>query len=115
MLPLALVIACASPPDPCASMCDAAATLYGGCLADWGVGWEAAGYVDEDDFLGACQTWAWEQRLLEADAADRGLTEVGGVDATCTDRAASFDAAAADPDALDCNAYTGIDWNQPGW
>lgn len=98
-------------PDPCAEMCNAAAVLYGGCLADWGAGWEAAGYSDEEDFLDACATWAWELRLLEQDAVDQGvIDEAGQVDSTCEARR---DALSAD-DAT-CSTYTSIDWNDAPW
>jgi hypothetical protein len=98
-------------PDPCADMCMAAAELYGGCLTDWGAGWEAAGYTDEEDFLDACSTWAWELRILEQDAVDQGLIDqTGQVDATCAERQAAFVA-----DEATCSTYTSIDWNDAPW
>lgn len=110
------LLGCAAEPDPCLAMCDAAAGLYGSCLADWGVGWEAAGYVDEDDFLDGCETWAWELRILEAEAVRRDeLDQAGAVDGLCEQREVALTEAAADPDDLECSAYTEIDWNEPPW
>ncbi len=86
-------------------MCEAAASLYGGCLRDWGADWEAAAYADEEDFLDACGTWAWEMRQLEADVDHPGAT-----DQTCEERAAAFTA----EDAT-CEAFTGLDWHTPPW
>ena len=98
-------------PDPCAEMCGVAADLYGGCLADWGADWTAAGYTDEADFLNACETWAWELRLLEADAVDQGvIDQPGQVDATCEERRDAFAA-----DDATCATYTGTDWNHAPW
>lgn len=90
-------------PDPCDAMCVSAEVLYGGCLESWGASWSAAGYEDGADFRDACSTWAWEMRLLEADA---GLD--GEVDATCEERTAAFTGGT-------CEAYTQIDWNVPPW
>lgn len=100
-----LLLGCADPADPCTATCDAAASLYGGCLADWGAGWEAAGYADEADFVDACATWAWELRQLEADAG-----RTGEVDAECEARTEAL----AAEDAT-CDTYTSMDWNTPPW
>lgn len=86
-------------------MCEAAASLYGGCLREWGADWEAAAYADEEDFLDACGTWVREMRQLEADADHLGAT-----DQTCEERAAAFTA----EDAT-CEAFTGLDWHTPPW
>ena len=99
------LVGCSTAPDPCTTMCENAATLYGGCLSTWGADWEAAGYADEDEFLDACATWAFEMRQLEDDAGKTGET-----DQTCEDRAATF----AAEDAT-CDAYTGIDWSVHPW
>ena len=110
---LTALAACASDeaPPACVSMCGAAAALYGGCLSDWGADWEAAGYVDEDDFLVACETWAWEMSLLETDASQRGAAgAAGALVRTCRARREAF----AAPDAT-CDAYTGVDWNARPW
>ncbi len=104
ILPLLLAGACAEP-DVCTPMCEAAASLYGGCLRDWGADWEAAAYTDEADFLDACTTWAWEMKQLERDA-----DEIGATDETCEEREAAF----ADENAT-CDAFTGIDWHNPPW
>lgn len=90
-------------PDPCAAMCVAAEQLYGGCLESWSVDWSAAGYQDGDDFLDACDTWAWEMRLLEEAAGESGT-----VDATCEAREASF---IEGP----CEAFTETSWNDYPW
>lgn len=92
-------------------MCAAAAALYGRCLDEAGADWAQAGFDDADAFTDSCETWAWEMRLLEADAVDRGHPEAqGAVDAACADRHAAMRAA----DAA-CAAYTGIDWSEPPW
>ncbi|MEC7947359.1 MAG: hypothetical protein VX265_07295 [Myxococcota bacterium] len=109
-VPLSACVSDAAPPA-CVAMCEAAAALYGDCLTDWGADWSAAGYADEEDFLGACETWGWEMSLLEADAVDRGTEAArGSVARTCRSRRAAF----ADPDAS-CDAYTGTDWNARPW
>lgn len=107
-----LVWACGdTSPDPCDRMCGAAADLYGECLEDWGVAWADAGYDDEGDFRSSCETWAWEQRLLEEDAMDQGWTEdAGAVDRVCRRRA---DALSAEDAA--CDVYTDLDWSAPVW
>jgi len=113
VLVLSTLAACApdEAPPACVSMCEAAATLYGGCLTDWGANWEAAGYADERDFLGACETWAWEMSLLEGDAVEQGdPTAEGSLVRTCRERADAF----SEADAT-CDAYTGIDWNARPW
>lgn len=116
MLPLLLLLACSEAPDPCATMCVQAEALYGTCLEQWGVGWEAAGYADGDDFLASCETWAWEMELLEEAAVKRGeLEQTGAVDATCNERAEAFAAAQADTAGPDCAAYTDIAWDQAPW
>lgn len=116
---LLLLLACATRPDPCAAMCARAEELYGACLADWGLGWEAAGYEDGADFVDRCETWAWEMRILERAAVRRGeLDGTGAVDATCTQREAALSAAidAADTGApRDCAAYTDIAWDEVPW
>jgi len=98
-------LACAPAPDPCAAMCDGAASLYGGCLGEWGADWPAAGYADEADFLDACATWAFQMRALEVDAG-----RTGDVDAECAAREATFAA-----DDATCEDYTTLDWNSPPW
>ncbi len=102
---LALMIAgCAEPAeDPCAPMCAAAASLYGACLEDWGADWAAAGYADGADFQDACETWAWEQRLLEDEAGQQGV-----VDATCLEREALFTEGT-------CEDFTAVDWSAALW
>lgn len=106
-----LILACSEPPDPCDDMCAAAAALYGGCLAEWGVEWSAAGYEDERDFTDACTTWAWEMHILEADAVERGVKgAAGATDALCEERTTLFSSA-----DVTCTDYTGIDWNTTPW
>ena len=90
-------------PDPCADMCVAAEQLYGGCLTDWGLDWTAAGYEDGDDFLDACDTWAWELRLLEEAAGESGT-----VDDACVEREALF---IEGP----CEAFTDTPWSDFPW
>ncbi|MCB9776951.1 MAG: hypothetical protein H6742_00130 [Alphaproteobacteria bacterium] len=100
---LLLLLACAGDRDPCTEMCAAAAALYGDCLADQGADWTAAGYADADAFVGSCETWAVEMRLLE-----RELDAAGWTDDICGARAERFRDGA-------CTDFTGTDWNQmPG-
>ncbi len=96
-----LLWACAE--DPCAPMCDAAATAWGACLAERDAAWPDAGWADEADFLDGCGTWAWAQRKLARDAGDVD------VDAICTDRTSTI-SAAADP----CDV-TRLDWDGPAF
>jgi hypothetical protein len=115
LAPLLLLLSagCASDeaPPACVEMCVAAAGLYGACLSDWGADWEAAGYADEDDFLGACETWAWEMSLLEIDAVERGEADASGsLVQTCEARESAF----KEEDAS-CDAYTEVDWNARPW
>lgn len=107
-----LLLACeAEAPDACERMCVSAEALYGGCLEDWGAGWDAAGFQDHRDFLDACETWGWEMRLLEADAVKRGeLEQEGAVDRLCSLRYQQL----SDPEAV-CADYTGMDWNAVPW
>lgn len=102
---LALLLAgCApQPDDPCAPMCQAATDLYGGCLEGWGSDWAAAGYRDGADFRDACETWAWEMRLLEAEAGQQGA-----VDAACAEREALFLEGT-------CEDFTAVDWSARPW
>lgn len=97
-----LLLACARP-DPCADMCLEAEALYGACLGDWGASWSDAGYADGDDFIDACETWAWEMRRLERAGGDRGWT-----DETCAVREARFAQGT-------CSDFTETDWNQMPW
>ncbi|MBM4369182.1 MAG: hypothetical protein FJ102_23410 [Deltaproteobacteria bacterium] len=99
------LLACVTQPDPCLAMCEAGAALYGGCLAEWGADWTAAGYADEDDFLDACDTWAFEWRQIEAVDGHEGQT-----DATCVARAEQFSASTAT-----CDDFTSTDWNSAPW
>ena len=110
---LLLLLACSTPEPPpaCARMCDAAAALYGGCLTDWGADWSAAGYADEAEFLGSCETWGWEMTLLQADAIKQGTwSDPSWVADTCSARASALSA----EDAA-CTAYTDIEWNNVPW
>ena len=94
--------------DPCVPMCAQAADAYGSCLDPDGAGaappdWGAAQYSDAQDFRDACETWAWEQRLI-ADAEDAP----GRVDAACAGRAEAL-ATAPEP----CAAFTAMEWAAP--
>ena len=89
--------------DSCEDMCLAAADLYGGCLQEWGEGWETAGYTCREDYIHSCNTWAWETKIL---ATDVGAEEV--VQEVCLDRAALFESG-------ECSDYTSVDWNEDLW
>jgi hypothetical protein len=84
-------------------MCAAATELYGGCLTDWGVEWANAGYDDEEDFRETCDTWAWQARILEAEAGRSGQ-----IDATCRTRTALFTNGT-------CEDFTSINWSELPW
>jgi len=107
-----LLLACAGAPDPCASMCSAAGELLGACVEDWELDWPAVGYADEADFLGSCETWAWEARLLEREARRQGEAERGAVDLLCEQREVDLRAAIEEPA---CEAWTAIDWSEMPW
>ena len=102
---------CGPGPDPtCAPMCTEAAAAYGACLTEApgsSPAWVDAGYNDEQGFLDACDTWAWEQRLL-ARAAEGRRRGDAQVDAACAEREAAL-RAAADP----CAAFFAEDWSAP--
>lgn len=100
---LILLLACAAAPDPCDAMCDAAMQRAGVCLSEQGLSWVNAGYDDEAAWLDACATWAWEMRVLEADAG-----EAGAVDDTCETRADLFSEG-------DCDDWSAVDWNEVPW
>lgn len=102
---IAWLLACAVDDDPCLAMCEAGASLYGGCLAEWGADWSAAGYTDDDDFVDACATWSYEMHLLEAEAGHEGQ-----VDAACAERERSFSS-----DSATCDDFTSLDWSTPPW
>tara|TARA_B110000037_G_scaffold219815_1_gene285777 strand:+ start:1566 stop:1943 length:378 start_codon:yes stop_codon:yes gene_type:complete len=89
------------PPEICIDMCEAAADLYGSCLDGWGVSWIEAGFKSEDSFLGSCETWSWEQSILNED--------ISVVEAVCIERLDQINIGIEDND---CTAYTEIDWNE---
>jgi len=97
LIPLLLgaLLGCGVPPD-CTDMCAVATTRQGECLGERD--WAALGYEDADDYTAWCETWVWEQRLLERDAGSRGRTED-----VCVDRAADI------PD-LTCEAFDALTW-----
>lgn len=98
-------------PASCEAMCLSAAALYGGCLTDWGVDWTAAGFEDEDAFLGSCQTWGWQMSILQDAALEEGShDDPGWLAATCEEREAAMSA----EDAA-CSVYTDIEWNDAPW
>jgi len=79
-------------------MCARATDLQEACLEEDGVSWSDLGYRDAEDHMAWCETWVWEQRLLDRDAGERGRVEE-----VCEERAASF------PDAT-CDAYADVEW-----
>jgi hypothetical protein len=91
-------------------MCTEAAAAYGACLTEApgsSPAWENAGYNDEQGFLDACDTWAWEQRLL-ARAAEGRRRGDAKVNAACAEREAAL-RGADDP----CAAFNAEDWSAP--
>ena len=107
---LLLIGGCQQAVDPCDAMCDAGAALYGGCLDGWGVEWSSAGYDDEQDWREACAAWAWELRLLEADAVAHGQAQGGEDDALCVEREALWR-----DDGATCTDYSQVDWSEVPW
>lgn len=105
-----LLLACGRDPDPCVEMCAAAAPLQAACLEAGGLEWASTTYEDEQDYVERCETWAWELRLLERDAGERGA-----VDRVCDEREAALAAALEDPEAPDCDVLAGIDWGEMPW
>lgn len=103
-IPLLLLAACSSEPDPCDAFCALAAEVQTRCLEQSGLYWSATGYEDEDDYAASCRTWAWEQRLLARDAGE----DEGQVGETC-------EAHQADLEEGECAALTAIDWEAPAW
>ena len=98
-------------PAACEAMCLSAAALYGGCLADWGADWSAAGFDDEDAFLNSCQTWGWQMSHLQDAALEDGThADAGWLAAPCEDR----DAAMSAEDAA-CSEFTDIAWSDVPW
>jgi hypothetical protein len=92
-------------------MCAAATTVYGTCLDDWELDWEAAGYRGPGDFDESCQTWVWEMQELEQDALKQGvLDESGAVAGACRERLAALSA-----DDASCETYTALDWSRAPW
>jgi hypothetical protein len=69
-------------PEACDEMCRRAADAQEACLADRGLTWEAAGFADRDDFLGHCDTWAWEEAQI-GDAGKTCATRRDRLDGTC--------------------------------
>ena len=100
-LPL-LLLACAEA-DPCPAMCVAAADTYGECLETQDLDWSAAGYADRRDFIDACETWAWEQRVLE-EAEDAP----GRTDRACRQRTQTLHQGAPP-----CETYAALGWSDP--
>ena len=110
ILLLLSLLACDEAPDPCEDMCAQAAAVQCGCLDEWGADWSDIGYSSQEDFFGSCETWAWQMRLLEEDAVDRGLLQQpGAVDQTCEQRAAVLQ------EARGCKDWTAIDWRETPW
>lgn len=88
---------CSQPPASCDDMCLAAAERMPECLEEWGQSWSDRGYLNADDFDNACETWVWEESLLE----DRPL-----LDATCDSKRADW--VNADCDAAATDAWSAI-------
>lgn len=80
-------------------MCRDAAVLQGGCIAEWGLDWQAVGYDDEQAFVEACEAWAWQTERLPTPGED-------WTDETCRARGAAF----RDAEAT-CMTFVDVDWN----
>lgn len=102
LVSLLALLACDAPPEACAQACAAAAVAMQGCLAEDGLGWEAAGYADEAAFLDACDTWAWEQLQLAREAG-QGRAALGEA---CEVRAEDIEQGT-------CEEFMALDWNHP--
>lgn len=106
------ILSCAPPEaDPCAAMCSSATQVYGACLSDWGADWSDAGYSDERDYFHACETWAWEFRILEKQAKRDGeVSALGNVDATCESNEQALETS-VNP----CDTWSAIEWENVPW
>jgi hypothetical protein len=106
-----LILMGCSTADPCAKMCSSATRVYGACLETWDASWTAAGYADARDYFHACETWAWELRLLEREAKRDGeIDALGQVEAVCELR----EAALMEPNSQ-CDTWSDIDWETLPW
>jgi hypothetical protein len=99
---LALASACASA-DPCEDFCEVVASRTGECLAAGDLAWSATAWSDQEDLRGSCSAWAWEWRLLEADAGRRGAT-----DAWCSEQEPILAGAT-------CDQVLAFDWEAAPW
>jgi hypothetical protein len=70
-------------------MCDAALERYEACMEErgleWGMGWE-----DARDYRNWCETWTWEQGVLEHDGVCEDLRPTF-TDGTCEDYDAAWE------------------------
>jgi hypothetical protein len=99
LLPLLLfVVACAPEPEVCEEMCALATDLQEACLDEDDLSWSDLGYQDAEDHVAWCETWVWEQQLLDRDAGERGRVET-----VCGERAESFRSAT-------CEDYRDVGW-----
>ena len=109
--PLLLLLACDRPPTACHRMCAEAAAGLEPCLEEDGLGWEAMGYQDADDFQDACETWAWEQEAMARDASPEQGGGEGGVRQlarTCKDWRTTFTEGT-------CEERQSVPWGEPAW
>lgn len=101
---LLLLLACGGDDDACLPFCEAAADAQAACLSASDLDWTALGYDNRDDWLEACQTWAWEQRQLARDAG----ASASAVDDACQERESAMDGGG-------CAEIQSFDWSDPVW
>ena len=108
LLTLGLALGCEAHPEApvvCLDMCQAAESLYGQCLEDWGLGWPDAGHENGESFVDACTTWTWELQVLEEEEIQAGQDVGGRTQDFCEQRFNTLSANEAT-----CAAYTDQEW-----
>lgn len=108
LLTLGLALGCEAHPEAplvCLDMCQAAESLYGQCLEDWGLGWPDAGHENGESFVDSCTTWTWELQVLEEEEIQAGQDVGGRTQDFCEQRFNTLSATEAT-----CAAYTDQEW-----
>ena len=108
-LPFLVLTACgpSAADQPCADLCETAATAMETCLAQDNQTWENTVYENAADFLLSCETWTWEMKRLashqptSSDAHEQ-------LAAYCDDGEQTHATAS-------CADVWAFDWNQEPW
>ena len=105
-----LLISCGVKAEPsCLELCEQTATAYDSCLQQQDLDWQATDYSGRDDFIGRCETWAWELSMLERDALKRGEIEQPQVDGACQERNVVM--AESEPCDAVTTAWSAVPWD----